>query len=313
MANEFRHGDVGTSLSEAEYDSLTGHSFASQATGDVMYASSATQLTRLGIGTTAYALTVVGGIPAWALLTVAGGGTGAATLTDGGVLLGSGTGPITAMGVLQDNELIVGDGTTDPVAESGATLRTSIGVAIGSDVLAYDAGIQQIADLADPDADRGIFWDDSASAYVFFTFGSGLTMTDTTLAAAGGPSQANQAALEAETNEDTYLAPDLAHFGPWAAKAWAKVDGAGTTVDASYNITDTTDNNVGDLTVNIATDFSSADWAQMVLVNQAADTHHTFVSFTQLAGTFGAKSDETHAGTSVDPQDYWFAGFGDHA
>ena len=65
---------------------------------------------------------------------VAYGGTGASTLTDGGVLLGSGTGAITAMAVLADSEMIVGDGTTDPVAESGATLRTSIGVGTGNDV-----------------------------------------------------------------------------------------------------------------------------------------------------------------------------------
>ena len=61
-------------------------------------------------------------------LAVADGGTGAGTFTDGGVLLGSGTGAITAMAVLTDGQMIVGDGTTDPVAESGATLRTSIGV-----------------------------------------------------------------------------------------------------------------------------------------------------------------------------------------
>ena len=60
-------------------------------------------------------------------VTVAHGGTGVSTLTDGGILLGSGTGAITAMAVLTDGQMIVGDGTTDPVAESGATLRTSIG------------------------------------------------------------------------------------------------------------------------------------------------------------------------------------------
>lgn len=65
------------------------------------------------------------------VLSVANGGTGAATLTDGGVLLGSGTGAVTAMSVLADSEMIVGDGSTDPVAESGATLRTSIGVGTG--------------------------------------------------------------------------------------------------------------------------------------------------------------------------------------
>jgi hypothetical protein len=61
-------------------------------------------------------------------LKVANGGTGASTLTDGGVLLGSGTNAVTAMGVLADSTMIVGDGSTDPVAESGSTLRTSIGV-----------------------------------------------------------------------------------------------------------------------------------------------------------------------------------------
>ena len=85
-------------------------------------------------------------------LAVANGGTGASTLTDGGVLLGSGTGAITAMAVLGDGEMIVGDGTTDPVAESGATLRTSIGVAIGSDVQAYDADLTALGGLAKTDS-----------------------------------------------------------------------------------------------------------------------------------------------------------------
>ena len=65
-------------------------------------------------------------------LTVANGGTGACCLTDGGVLLGSGTGAITALAVLSDGQMIVGDGTGDPVAESGPTLRTSIGVGTGN-------------------------------------------------------------------------------------------------------------------------------------------------------------------------------------
>ena len=82
-------------------------------------------------------------------LTVANGGSGASTLTSGGVLLGSGTGAITAMAVLANSAMIVGDGTTDPVAESGATLRTSIGVAIGSQVQAYDADLADLADRND--------------------------------------------------------------------------------------------------------------------------------------------------------------------
>ena len=82
-----------------------------------------TSITTLGtIGTGTWQGTDVG---------VAHGGTGASSLTDGGVLLGSGTGAVTAMAVLADSEMIVGDGSGDPVAESGATLRTSIGVGTG--------------------------------------------------------------------------------------------------------------------------------------------------------------------------------------
>jgi len=63
-ANEFIHKDVGTELTEAEYDSVGAHVFNSQATGDILYASSATQLSRLGI-TASRILGVSGGIPAW--------------------------------------------------------------------------------------------------------------------------------------------------------------------------------------------------------------------------------------------------------
>lgn len=46
---------------------------------------------------------------------VADGGTGASTLTDGGILLGSGTSAITALGAAANGEIPIGDGTTDPV------------------------------------------------------------------------------------------------------------------------------------------------------------------------------------------------------
>ena len=65
MANEFKHADVGGGLTEAEYDSGTAHQFDSQATGDILYASSNSQLSRLGIGDTGAVLTVTGGVPVW--------------------------------------------------------------------------------------------------------------------------------------------------------------------------------------------------------------------------------------------------------
>ena len=78
--------------------------------------------------------TVATGVWNGTAVTVPYGGTGATSLTDGGVLLGSGTGAVTAMSVLADSEMIVGDGSTDPVAESGSTLRTSIGCDSASNI-----------------------------------------------------------------------------------------------------------------------------------------------------------------------------------
>ena len=48
-------------------------------------------------------------------LPVASGGTGASTLTDGGVLLGSGTGAFTALGQATNGQLVVGSTGADPV------------------------------------------------------------------------------------------------------------------------------------------------------------------------------------------------------
>ncbi len=64
-------------------------------------------------------------------LPVANGGTGATTLTDGGVLLGSGTSAVTATAVLTNGQLLIGDGTGDPTV--GTLTGTSpIGITNGA-------------------------------------------------------------------------------------------------------------------------------------------------------------------------------------
>lgn len=69
MANEFGHitTELGTTLKRTDWEDVDIHRFDGQATGDMMIASSATQLSRLGIGGSAgMPLTVsAGGIPQW--------------------------------------------------------------------------------------------------------------------------------------------------------------------------------------------------------------------------------------------------------
>ena len=102
MANELTHKDPGSELTQAEYVSSdgTGHVFESQAQGDVLYATSTTVLSRLAKDANdSRVLTNTGtnNNPAWAQVTlttgvtgtlpVGNGGSGATSLTDGGILL----------------------------------------------------------------------------------------------------------------------------------------------------------------------------------------------------------------------------------
>jgi hypothetical protein len=67
MANEFQHKDPGTSLTQGEYIASdgTGHIFDSQASGDILYASSTTALARLAKATDGNVLELASGLPAW--------------------------------------------------------------------------------------------------------------------------------------------------------------------------------------------------------------------------------------------------------
>jgi hypothetical protein len=65
MAGEFKHKDVGIDLSKAEWEGIDNHILDSQATGDLIIASSVTQLSRLAIGIEGKVLKSVGGIPTY--------------------------------------------------------------------------------------------------------------------------------------------------------------------------------------------------------------------------------------------------------
>lgn len=101
--------------------------------------------------------TVATGVWQGTAVTAGYGGTGATTLTDGGVLLGSGTNAITAMSVLGDGAIIVGDNSTDPVAlsafsSSTGTLKHESG-GLEADVSGYSDGIYGMASGATLDID----------------------------------------------------------------------------------------------------------------------------------------------------------------
>lgn len=67
-----------------------------------------------------------------------------------------------------------------------AAFKALVNLEVGTDVQAYDADLSAIAALADPNADRILFWDDSAGAYAYLTAGSGLEISGTTIALSNG-------------------------------------------------------------------------------------------------------------------------------
>ena len=114
--------------------------------------------------------TIVTGTWAATDVGVAYGGTGVSTLTDGGVLLGSGAAAITAMGALADGSIIVGDGATDPVAlavftNSTGDLKHEAG-GIEADISAIDDGGMLVGTGAGTMAIRASFMTAGAAGFV---------------------------------------------------------------------------------------------------------------------------------------------------
>jgi hypothetical protein len=181
MANEFKHKDPGTELTQAEFIASdgTGHIFDGQAAGDVLYASSTTVLKNLAKATDGNVLELASGLPAWTAsptigstswananhahgasnsggtlntsalgagtLAVGRGGTGATTLTDKAVLISQDTGTDTvgSVALTTSGQIIIG-GSSGPAA---ATLTAGAGI----DITNGDGSISIVAETAADD------------------------------------------------------------------------------------------------------------------------------------------------------------------
>jgi hypothetical protein len=137
--------------------------------------------------------------------------------------------------------------------------------------------------------------------------------------AAVGPI-ATQAEMEGAASILTVVTPGRQHFHPSAAKWWIKAPGAGTSINASYNVTSVTDVAVGRLGVNIATDHSDAEYCVVMCVQRALTAlaeagveAFAVRNLGQLAGSVELECFDHTATTMVtqDPQSYYAVGYGD--
>ena len=140
-------------------------------------------------------------------------------------------------------------GTLDSTSISTGSLRTAGGLGVTKAL--WVGGLANIA---------GAVTMQSSLSVTSTISGSNLSGTNT-----GDQSAASQAEMEAATSATVFGTPLRQHFHPGHPKAFIAFNGTGTpAVLASYNmdaVTPITDNGIGDYTLNIGTDFSTANYS----------------------------------------------------
>jgi len=131
----------------------------------------------------------------------------------------------------------------------------------------------------------------------------------------GGPSQANQTAIEAETNQDTYIPPDLIRYAPGIAKAWGHITySTGTpTLQSNYNVGSITDNGVGDIIFNLTTAFSSANYSAQstILTTNGEGSNVSQIATGTVRCYWWGVTGSPGATALKDPTGGFFVAFGD--
>ena len=151
------------------------------------------------------------------------------------------------------------------------------------------------------------------SGDVLTSAGSGNAPTWTT--PTSGLSAATQAQMETATSNTVAATPSNTQFHPGVAKVWIMCDAAGA-IQASRNITSITDSGAGLVTVTIATDFSSVNYAIVATAQQYSGNPTSLQASSNTSPTAGAFvliSLNTTSGTLSDPTNYFAACFGDQA
>ena len=119
---------------------------------------------------------------------------------------------------------------------------------------------------------------------------------------AAGPSQATQSAIEAETNEDTYVPPDLIKNSPGVAKVWCKISAAGALQTGDYNVASVTDSGTGDRTIVFDTDFADTNYVPLshAYASTTLNIHPEHPTSSFATGSVDLNMYETESNTADD-------------
>ena len=148
----------------------------------------------------------------------------------------------------------LGEVTVTGSGSEGAAVTIAIGGAIARDLeiaaqyQPLDADLTVIGGLVDPNADRILFWDDSAGTYAYLTASSGLTISGTSITADLGTAIdsaeiTDGSIVNADINASAAIAlsklatDPLARANHTGTQAWSTITSTPTTL-AGYGITD---------------------------------------------------------------------------
>lgn len=169
---------------------------------------------------------------------------------------------LAANGTLSNERLLTGAGTTGiSISDGGAGNAATISLDLnGLSAAAVSVANDSIAiiDANDSNGTRK----ESVVDLVAAIAGTGLTASNGQLTASSGPSQASTSDIVDETNQDTYVPPDLIKHSPGVAKAWCHWEMVGThSIKDSYNVDTVTDGgSVGNTDHVWLTAFSSINY-----------------------------------------------------
>lgn len=129
---------------------------------------------------------------------------------------------------------------------------------------------------------------------------------------------ATQAQQEAGVSTAVFTSPGRQQYHPSAAKFWIKFNGGGTpAASASYNLASISDDGTGAWGLQIATDFSSANWCAVVTVDIEANAVLLGAwTNTQSAGALNLRTGRAVATNDASIEFYdasliYAAGYGD--
>ncbi len=140
-----------------------------------------------GLTLTGGPITTTGTLTLGGTLIVANGGSGAATFTNHGILLGQGASAFAVTAAMTDGQLLVGQTGADPLPKTmsgDATLAASGALTIANSAVT----LAKIANAAASSKLLGSGASGSGAAYVELTLGTNLSMSGTTLNATAGGS-----------------------------------------------------------------------------------------------------------------------------